>query len=110
MIAIILGSALVATIFLLMGLATSSTLLKIPMYIMAGLQILLISYMMWQDDAGNSITNMLSINFKMLLIIWVGASLIGIFMFMYHVVNVDSDEKAGDDKWLQAGEGSKWQK
>lgn len=109
MIEVVLGLGFISVFFMFIAILTTSTLLKIPMWIASSMQALIILYLLWQDSLGNAISPLLGINFKVLLIVWGGGSLIGIFMFMYHTINVDDDSHAGDDKWLQAGDGGKWE-
>jgi len=110
MIYVVMGLGFISIFLFVLALLTSNLLLKIGIYILSSMQVIIMLYLIWQNSLGNSITQLLEINFKMLFIIWGAATLIGIFMAMYHLVNVDSDmAEVGNDKWLEApGAGGKW--
>lgn len=104
---LIVGTGIIAAFFFVLFMLTESIGQKTTYLIMTGIQVLMISWLNWQIELGNSVDLMLGINFKILFLIWAGGTLIGILMFIINTVNVaNPGHTEGEDKWLTGG--NKW--
>jgi len=71
-------------------------------YSMALVELLMMVAMLWIADVGDSVTNLLRLNFFIMLIIGGGIGLLSLFMFSLRMINVgDALEDKEDNKWQQ---------